>query len=131
MKEKDKKPMNLVDFIIAELMADEAIKNIEKDAKPYANAFNYPSVTHSKELCNVRNKEDKEDNVNHPKHYTAGKYECIDVIEDVTKNLKGFEAYLVGNIIKYIWRYKIKNGAEDLKKARFYLNKLIDQIANE
>ena len=37
----------------------------------------------------------------------------------------GFEHYLQGNIIKYLWRYRYKNGIEDLKKARFYLDKLI------
>jgi len=67
--------------------------------------------------------EDMEDKVNHPKHYTQGKYETIDVIEDTVED---FDSYLQGNIIKYISRYKYKNGVEDLKKARFYLNKLID-----
>ena len=40
--------------------------------------------------------------------------------------LDGFENYLQGNIIKYIWRYNYKNGTEDLKKAQWYLNKLIE-----
>lgn len=63
------------------------------------------------------------DNVNHPAHYNAGKIEVIDFIED---NLKeGFEYYLVGNILKYMCRYRHKNGIEDLKKARWYLDKLI------
>jgi len=39
---------------------------------------------------------------------------------------KGFESYLQGNIAKYLWRYKYKNGLEDLKKAQWYLNKLIE-----
>lgn len=69
------------------------------------------------------------DNVNHPNHYTQGKYEVIDIIEDITKD--GFEGYLVGNILKYISRYKYKNGLEDLKKSRFYLNKLIEVKENE
>ena len=66
------------------------------------------------------------DIVNHPKHYTNGKYECINVIEDVTKDLVGLEAVCTANVIKYMWRWKLKNGVEDLKKARWYLNKLID-----
>ena len=65
-------------------------------------------------------------NVEHPKHYTNGKYECIDIIEDVTKDLTGLEAVCTANVIKYMWRWKLKNGVEDLKKARWYLNKLID-----
>ena len=63
------------------------------------------------------------DNVNHPSHYTTGNIEVIDFIED---NLgDGFEYYLVGNILKYMCRYRHKNGVEDLKKARWYLDKLI------
>ena len=65
------------------------------------------------------------DNVNHPSHYTQGKIECIDAIEESTKGLIGISAVCVANVIKYIWRYKFKNGIEDLKKARWYLDKLI------
>lgn len=65
------------------------------------------------------------DNVNHPSHYTQGKIECIDAIEESTKGLLGIAAVCVANVIKYIWRYKFKNGIEDLKKARWYLDKLI------
>lgn len=71
--------------------------------------------------------ENAEDNVNHPKHYTKGKYECLDVIKDICKDLAGVEAFLVANIIKYIWRFNTKNGLEDLKKARFYLEELIQK----
>lgn len=71
--------------------------------------------------------ENAEDNVNHPKHYTKGKYECLDVIKDICKDLAGVEAFLVANIIKYIWRFNTKNGLEDLKKARFYLDELIQK----
>ena len=66
------------------------------------------------------------DNVNHPSHYTQGKIECIDAIEESTKGLIGISAVCVANVIKYIWRYKFKNGIEDLKKARWYLDKLIN-----
>lgn len=68
------------------------------------------------------------DNVNHPSHYTAGNIECIDAIHEAVKGLEGHEAYITGNVIKYMWRWKRKNGAEDLKKARFYLDRLIKQI---
>ena len=63
------------------------------------------------------------DMVNHPPHYNQKGIECIDAIEAATD--KGFEYYLQGNIIKYLWRYRYKNGAEDLKKAQWYLEKLI------
>lgn len=64
------------------------------------------------------------DVVNKPKHYNQSGVECIDAIEAATGT--GFESYLQGNIIKYLWRYKYKNGVEDLKKAQWYLNKLIE-----
>ena len=55
------------------------------------------------------------DNVEKPNHYTFGKYECIDVIEELSKqnDLQGAEGFLYGNIIKYLWRYKHKNGIVD------------------
>ncbi len=66
------------------------------------------------------------DPVNHPSHYTQGKVECIDAIESATINKKGIEAVCTANVIKYLWRYEDKNGLEDLKKAEFYLNRLIE-----
>jgi hypothetical protein len=71
------------------------------------------------------------DNVNHPSHYTQGKIECIDAIEESTKGLIGISAVCVANVIKYIWRYKFKNGIEDLKKARWYLDILISHEENQ
>lgn len=69
----------------------------------------------------------KNDPVEHPQHYTNGKFECIDVIFDM---LNGYEdpisAWLTGQIVKYIWRWPYKNGLEDLKKTRFYLDRLIE-----
>ena len=67
----------------------------------------------------------KNDNVNHPPHYTKDEIECIDAIRSATG--EGYEYYLQGNIIKYIWRYRHKNGVEDLKKAKWYLQKLIEE----
>ena len=64
-----------------------------------------------------------EDMVNHPPHYNNAGIETIDAIEAMTDT--GFEYYLQGNIMKYLWRYRYKNGVEDLRKAEWYLNKLI------
>jgi len=63
------------------------------------------------------------DNVNSPKHYQLEglNIEVIDVIKSVLGNDK-FEGYCRGNVIKYIMRADEKNGLEDLKKARVYLN---------
>ena len=63
------------------------------------------------------------DNVNNPPHYNQAGIECLDAIAAATAD--GYEYYLQGNIIKYLWRYRYKNGAEEHKKAQFYLDKLI------
>ena len=64
------------------------------------------------------------DNVNKPPHYNQSGIECIDAIQAATGD--GYEYYLQGNILKYLWRYRYKNGIEDLRKAQWYLNKLIE-----
>lgn len=67
--------------------------------------------------------------VNHPKHYQSETgMEVIDVIEAFTFDLKGIVATDTGNILKYICRFGKKNGLEDLRKARWYLNHLIKHI---
>lgn len=69
------------------------------------------------------------DNVNEPAHYTAGDIECIDAIKS-SMGHDAFCGYLKGNVMKYMWRYNLKdNPMEDLKKARWYLDKLIDTIS--
>lgn len=69
------------------------------------------------------------DLVNHPPHYqTSSGLETIDVIEAFTEDLTGAEATNTGNVIKYICRWKSKNGLEDLKKCRWYLNRLIEFV---
>lgn len=70
------------------------------------------------------------DNINHPPHYCQGGIECIEAIKAATVDLNGIEAVCTGNIIKYLWRWKLKNGVEDLKKARWYLNRLIKEAEN-
>ena len=70
------------------------------------------------------------DNVNHPSHYTKGEVECIDAIESATIGKSGIEAVCVANIVKYLWRYEEKNGIEDVKKAQFYLNRLLATLEN-
>lgn len=74
-------------------------------------------------------KSDSNDMVNHPKHYKAKNgLETIDVIDAFTENLEGYEATYTGNILKYVCRWKEKNGIEDLKKARWYLDRLIEKL---
>jgi hypothetical protein len=99
----------------------------------------YPSVYEYKWVCTghdnivkeykeavvlgYRNNRDEDvnmnDNINSPQHYNQGKIEVIDFILDQKMG------FLDGNVIKYVARYKHKNGIEDLKKAKWYLDKLI------
>ena len=65
--------------------------------------------------------------VNHPPHYNAGGIECIDALEAATSGLQGIEAFCTANAIKYLWRWKLKNGEEDLQKAVWYINRLIQR----
>ena len=67
---------------------------------------------------------EESDMVNHQPHYNQKGIECIDAIQAATDT--GFEYYLQGNIMKYLWRYRYKDGSQDLKKALWYLNKLIE-----
>ena len=71
------------------------------------------------------------DVVTKPKHYN--KENCIECIDAIRAALgSGFKEYLQGNILKYIWRHKYKNGVEDLKKARWYLDRLIEaEVSND
>lgn len=66
------------------------------------------------------------DPVNHPDHYTAGHIECIDGIEAATTGLEGLSAYCTGAAIKYLWRWSRKGGVEDLRKAQWYIDRLIE-----
>ena len=63
-----------------------------------------------------------------PTHYKKSNMEAIDVIETFTEDLQGIEATDTGNILKYVMRWKNKNGVEDLKKARWYLEHLIAKL---
>lgn len=88
----------------------------------------------------ITEKSKKEDWVNHPGHYTKGKYECKDVITDLLmhKEMDGAYCWLIGNALKYLWRAGDKPGdygktreqkiIEDLDKARFYINEAIGHL---
>lgn len=62
-----------------------------------------------------------------PQHYADKQIEVIDYMED-TLSKEGYEGFCTGNVLKYVSRYRHKNGVEDLKKARFYLNKAIESL---
>lgn len=67
------------------------------------------------------------DMVNNPPHYTNGAIECIDAIK-ASLTPQQYTGYLRGNVLKYLWRYDRKGGAEDLRKARAYLEWLIEEV---
>lgn len=73
--------------------------------------------------------EREHDAVNHPNHYCKGGVECLDAIKAALGDK--YEGFLAGNVLKYVYRYPDKNGVEDCKKARFYLDKLIEVLSNE
>lgn len=71
-------------------------------------------------------KENENDNVNHPSHYQGvGGLEASDVIKEFTADLTGYDAFCAGNAIKYILRWNHKNGKEDLRKAKWYIDELL------
>ena len=71
------------------------------------------------------------DAVNNPSHYASGDIECIDAIE-ASMSREAFCGYLKGNVQKYMWRYEKKiNPVEDLKKAQWYQNRLIQTLEKQ
>ena len=69
------------------------------------------------------------DNVNHPAHYATVKYESIDGMVE-TQGTDAVKNFCICNAFKYIYRHKMKNGVEDIKKAIWYLNKYVELEEN-
>lgn len=65
------------------------------------------------------------DNVNHPSHYETGKFECIDVMIE-TQGVEAVKHFCLCNAFKYLYRHNGKNGVEDIKKARWYIDKYLE-----
>lgn len=82
------------------------------------------------ETAAKRSEDAKPDPVNRPAHYTSGGIECIDAMQAAfgAEVVKGF---CLCNAFKYLWRHRNKNGVEDLKKACWYLNRLIREMEVE
>ena len=74
----------------------------------------------------------KGDMVNHPSHYNYKSVECKDIIKVMTEGLEGEEAYYMGAIVKYLYRYPKKNNAiQDLQKAKTYIDMIIEKLESE
>lgn len=97
----------------------------DKVAKYNAVAAN---VAKAMSAIGVSMKNENNDKINNPAHYTAGGIETLDYIK---AKVKDYPSYVAGNILKYVSRYEHKNGIEDLKKAQFYLNDLIEWMESD
>jgi len=73
----------------------------------------------------------KQDDINHPSHYTQGSIECIDAIAEVVKDMKGMDAVDTANAMKYMWRWPHKNGSKDVRKAIWYMVDLVKRLEAE
>lgn len=107
---------------------DKLIENMEKFQAEKDVLKSYDKVT---EICKeLAQESDKtisvKDNIN-PAHYKKGKIETIEHIKDIIGD-KHMTSYCIGNVIKYVSRYENKNGVEDLKKARWYLDRAIKEM---
>lgn len=70
-----------------------------------------------------------EDPVYHPTHYETGKFECIDVMREALGD-SVVKDFCIANSFKYIYRHKRKNGVEDIKKAKWYIDKYLELEEN-
>lgn len=102
-----------------------------------ANVLDEHMAIHIEHINSIRlqdrpcRKQEPKEMVDHPDHYQSKTgLEAWDVIEAFTSDLDGIEAFDTGNVLKYMCRWKGKNGLEDLKKAKRYLEHLIDHVEN-
>lgn len=122
--------------------ADEKFQELMKSVNDRLIGINNGTFSNNKELKCKDNKEsslfdnvalelreiENEDNIIRPNHYASNKgFEVFDVQEAFIHELKGMSASYWCNIVKYILRFQKKNGVEDLKKAKYYLEKLIEE----
>ena len=113
-------------------MGDRTLNKLNKEW--VQTKLNDPATRHA-ELGTLAMKIDTEqcflptmdDVVNHPKHYNKHGIECIQAIR-ATLTDEEFRGYCKGNVIKYTWRERYKNGEEDLKKASWYLTRLVQDV---
>ena len=108
--------MNNYEEILKKAQRDAAEKLAQERQKVQETREEY-EAPHSPDLM-----------VEKPPHYTSGAIECIDAIAAAVEELQGIEAFDTANAIKYLWRWKRKNGKQDLEKARWYVNHLIEHL---
>ena len=103
---------------------NNSLSNIYDIERNYETIFGKTSETKDE-----KDKSKTEDMVNHPSHYTSGGVECIDAITSALSSYEdSVDSWLVGQVIKYLWRAPLKGKyEEDIKKAQFYLNRLVEK----
>ena len=131
---------DLSDFVKEDIMADIVSANVdfedEDEDEDYYDDYDEDDYGYDEDYYGFYD-EDKNENkevsdkemVNHPPHYNQGKFETIDIIEDIVAGYDDpVEAYLVGTTLKYLARAPFKGAKkQDLEKAEFYLKRAIDR----
>ena len=126
--ERNKENLNSQHELIRELIQknfNEKLHNFEVNNKKYDGKIMEEILKRNSGRYSLDDEKSSADNVNHPSHYT-GKYECIDVMQDVFGD-EATNDFCLCNAFKYIWRARKKNGLEDVKKAVWYLNKYVEE----
>ena len=136
---------DLSDFVKEDIMADIVSANVESEDENegliLSDVLNIDDVSFKdmdefKKIIEANVDFEDEDEevsdkemVNHPPHYNQGKFETIDIIEDIVAGYDDpVEAYLIGTTLKYLARAPFKNAKkQDLEKAEFYLKRAIDK----
>ena len=114
---------HLLDFEVIEdeptigEMVENSLKNLNRRSKEKIE----------KEVVEKHSEDAKPDPVNRPAHYTSGGIDCIDAMQAAFGD-EAVKDFCLCNAFKYLWRHRNKNGVEDLKKARWYLNRLIEEV---
>ena len=117
--------------LITSLLDDACVKNEDKYKQVKQESQKLEGQNPNEFFKSLNQLGAMNDNINHPKHYCKGGIEGIEAIKAAVSNLSGFEAVCVANIIKYMWRYKEKNGLEDVMKAAKYLEWLQEEVKHE
>tara|TARA_A200000159_G_scaffold163136_1_gene188594 strand:+ start:2845 stop:3195 length:351 start_codon:yes stop_codon:yes gene_type:complete len=113
-----------------------ANKRKEPSIRPFSEKEKTASIERSILNGNADNPNPRMDVVNKPPHYNASSIECIDAMKAMSEGSVGkqkhtvsnHQAYCWQNSFKYLWRWPYKNGVEDLKKCRWYLDRLIEEL---
>ena len=106
------------------LKEDDGSECVQFYVEPDRNDYAYANLSDVRPVSQSRPIVSGFDNVDKPAHYASGDIECIDAIR-AQMTPEEFQGYLKGNVAKYMWRWRDKGGAESLRKARWYLDRLI------